>query len=110
MKTHIAYIVLIVAVLLCFTKCEFDHRADTDKYDIAIKQAEQKNDSLAHQLNSLKITSTVRTDSIKLSDATIKKLKSELEQIKKTSHEKITAIDSYTDDELQRFFTDRYGK
>ena len=59
------------------------------------------NTELTTKLNQMTIT-------LQKSDAKIKQLNGRIWTIKKETDEKLNAINSYTDDELTSFFTDRY--
>jgi hypothetical protein len=81
---------------------------DVKGYETKISNLEKIVDS-TYTLNS-ELTTKIDQMTITLqeSDAKIKQLNGRIWTIKKETDEKLNAINSYTDDELTSFFTDRY--
>ena len=81
---------------------------DVKGYETKISNLEKIVDS-THTLNS-ELTTKIDQMTITLqeSDAKIKQLNGRIWTIKKETDEKLNAINSYTDDELTSFFTERY--
>ncbi len=83
-------------------------KVDVKGYETKISNLQKIVDS-TYTLNN-NLTTKIDQQSIKLqeSDAKIKQLNGRIWTIKKETDEKLNAINSYTDDELTSFFTDRY--
>tara|TARA_R110002124_G_scaffold115396_2_gene271268 strand:+ start:420 stop:806 length:387 start_codon:yes stop_codon:yes gene_type:complete len=81
---------------------------DVKGYETKILSLEKLVDS-TYNLNS-DLTSKIESMNISLqeSDAKIKQLNGRIWTIKKETDEKLKTINSYSDDELLSFFTDRY--
>tara|TARA_R110000772_G_scaffold143788_1_gene253359 strand:- start:60 stop:359 length:300 start_codon:yes stop_codon:yes gene_type:complete len=86
-----------------------DIKTDVTKYETQIVVLESKIDSL-HAKNT---TLEVQADSLVLEvakyDRKIKNLNTKIYAIKKETQKQLDAINSFGTDELQQFFTDRYG-
>lgn len=81
---------------------------DIESYELKIQLLEQKIDSINIQNNELKLEADSLYIKITSYDQEIKKLNSRIYVIKKQTKQKVDAVDSMFDDELQKFFTDRY--
>lgn len=81
---------------------------DIESYELKIQLLEQKIDSINIQNNELKLEADSLYVKITSYDQEIKKLNSRIYVIKKQTKQKVDAVDSMFDDELQKFFTDRY--
>ena len=81
---------------------------DVDAYEAQIRALEQKVDSLHAQNDSL----VKEADSLEIKideyDIKIKNLNYSINVIKKETKQKLEAVDNLDDDELERFFTNRY--
>lgn len=109
MKQLLPYVVVIVATLLIvWTLKPFDGEVDITKYENKINELEKKIDSL-HTDNSVLVT---EADSLALElnrySKKIEKLNYKINVIKYETKQKIDAVDSFGDDELERFFANRY--
>tara|TARA_B110000208_G_C11397854_1_gene294853 strand:+ start:56 stop:442 length:387 start_codon:yes stop_codon:yes gene_type:complete len=81
---------------------------DIKGYEAKISNLEKVVDS-TYNLNTELITKIDQmTITLQESDAKIKQLNGRIWNIKKETDEKLNAINSYTDDELTSFFTERY--
>jgi len=81
-----------------------------NEYNNKIKALEQKVDSL-HYVNDGLVykIDTLNQEIIKL-DSAIYLQNNKIITLKNQTNEKINAVDSFDDDELTRFFTERYGQ
>ena len=81
---------------------------DVKGYETKISNLEKVVDS-TYTLNS-KLTARIKTMAINLeeSNAKIKQLNGRIWTIKKQTDEKLNSINTYSDDELISFFTERY--
>ena len=109
MKQLVPYIVCIVATLLIvWTLKPFEGAVDVSSYEKKINALEKKVDSL-HADNNLLVT---EADSLGLEldrfSKKIVKLTTRINVIKYETEQKLNAVDNLRDDELERFFTDRY--
>lgn len=108
-SSNIFTLVLIVIVLLLigyiYTKDEPNY---IDEYNNKIEVLEAKIDSL-HGINShLASESNVLKQKILDYSKEIKILNSRIYVIQKQTQQKINNVDSFGDDELEKFFTNRY--
>ena len=109
MKKFIPYIVIIVLIsVIYWVFITPAIKTDVAKYEDLIYQLEKKVDSL-HSKNDLLEN---EADSLELKleeyDEKIVKLNSRIYVIKKETEQKLDAVDSFGDDELERFFAERY--
>lgn len=81
---------------------------DVKGYETKILNLEKIVDSTYTLNNELTTKIDQMTVTLQKSDAKIKQLNGRIWTIKKETDEKLNAINSYTDDELTSFFTDRY--
>ena len=111
LKDNIFTITLIVIVLLLIGYIFTSDKPDYIKeYNSKIEILEAKVDSL-HSINHGLVT---ESDSLKLQilsyNREIKILNSRIYAIQKSTQQKIDNVDSFGDDELEKFFTNRYGQ
>ena len=107
LKRNLNLLVIIGACIVVFT---FFNKKENyvEKYDAKIKALEQKVDSLHHindeltfKVDTLNIQITKLDHQIDLKDNRINNLRYEI-------NTKVDAVDNFNDDELTRFFTERY--
>ena len=107
LKRNLNLLVIIGACVVVFT---FFNKKENyvEKYDAKIKALEQKVDSLHHindeltfKVDTLNIQITKLDHQIDLKDNRINNLRYEI-------NTKVDAVDNFNDDELTRFFTERY--
>jgi|TARA_R100000935_G_scaffold19647_1_gene37675 peptidoglycan hydrolase CwlO-like protein len=81
-----------------------------NEYNNKIEALEQKVDSLHHVNGELTFKiDTLNTQIVKL-DQKIDLKDNKIQTLKWKVNEKVNAVDSFNDDELTRFFTERYGQ
>lgn len=83
---------------------------DLDPYLQRIEQAENTIDSLERINDSLKVEADSIYNIITLHDKEIKELTEELKDTKQKYEEALDNVQSYTNDELEQFFTNRYKR
>jgi len=107
LKRNLNLLVIIGACVVVFT---FFNKKENyvEKYDAKIKALEKKVDSLHHindeltfKVDTLNIQITKLDHQIDLKDNRINNLRYEI-------NTKVDAVDNFNDDELTRFFTERY--
>ncbi len=81
---------------------------DVKAYEDRINKLEMKVDSLHTQNTHLEIKSDSLVDKIASYTNRINKLNTKINVIQKETKAKLDAVNSYSIDELQQFFTDRY--
>jgi len=81
---------------------------DVKGYEVKISNLEKVVDSTYNMNNALTARIEEMTISLQKSDAKIKQLNGRIWTIKKQTDEKLNTINTYSDDELISFFTDRY--
>lgn len=83
---------------------------DVESYELKIELLEQKIDSIQLYNNELKLEADSLYTRISDYDIEIKKLNSRIYVIKKQTQQKLNAVDDFGDDELEKFFAERYGQ
>jgi len=79
-----------------------------DEYNVKIKALEQKVDSLHHINDDLTFKiDTLNIQIVKL-DQQIGSKDDKINSLKYEINKKVDAVDSFNDDELEKFFTERY--
>ena len=81
---------------------------DIESYELKIQLLEQRIDSIQNQNVELRLEADSLYTRIDSYDIEIKKLNSRIYVIKKETEQKLDAVDSFGDDELERFFAERY--
>lgn len=109
MKHILPYLVVVIATLLIVWVLKpFSPKVDVAHYESLIDELEQKVDSL-HAKNDILV---LEADSLELqlieSDKKIKQLNSRIYVIKRETQKQLDAVDLFGDDELERFFANRY--
>ena len=109
-KKILPYIIVSIGVIILyniiFTKYNF--KTDIDGYENAIKALEAKVDSLHSKNDILEFQADSLEQKLDESDERIKKLNTRIYVIKKETERKLDAVDKFGDDELERFFAERY--
>ena len=85
-----------------------DISVDIDSYKMEINLLQQKIDSISSQNTSLKYEADSLTTRIFEYDTKIDNLNAKINYIQYETKQKMDAVDSFGDDELERFFTERY--
>ena len=107
----------ISVLLLCLTSIAIffilrqdNVKVDVDAYEAKIEALQLKVDSLNVQNSSL----MKEADSLELKigefDTKIRNLNNSINVIKRQTNEKLQAVDSFGDDDLERFFAKRYNQ
>ena len=110
-KERVVYILKII-VLICIVAWLLftDRERYVEEYNAKIEALEQKVDSL-HAKNTLL---DKQADSLELEitayDKKIRNLNYSINVIKRQTNEKLQAVDSFGDDDLERFFAKRYNQ
>lgn len=81
---------------------------DVKSYELQIQLLEEKIDSIRTQNAELKIEADSLNAKIGEYDNKIDKLNTKIYVIKQETNKKLDAVDSFGDDELERFFAERY--
>lgn len=107
LKRNLPTLVIIGACIIVYTF--FDKKESYVKeYDAQIEALEAKVDSLHAKNDSL----VIKADSLGLklieSDKRIEKLNTKIYVIKKETKKQLDAVNNFSDDELEQFFTNRY--
>lgn len=106
----------ISVILLCITTlCIF--WIINEKEDIDVQSYLDKIDMLEKKVDSLHAKNTIldkQADSLEIQiveyDKKIRNLNYSINVIKKETDKKLNAVNNLTDDELERYFTERYGQ
>ena len=81
---------------------------DVESYELKIQLLEQRIDSIQVQNTELKVEADSLNTRISEYDIKINQLNSRIYVIKKQTEQKLDAVDNFGDDELERFFANRY--
>jgi len=81
---------------------------DVESYELKIQLLEQRIDSIQTQNTELKVEADSLSTRISEYDVRINQLNSRIYVIKRETEQKLNAVDSFGDDELERFFAERY--
>ncbi len=109
LKKNLNLLVILGACIIVFSF--FSKREEyIDEYNAKIEALEQKVDSLHHEndeltfkIDTLNVEISKLDQQLDLKDDRINNLRYEIST-------KVDAVDSFNDDELERFFTERYGQ
>jgi peptidoglycan hydrolase CwlO-like protein len=108
-KERFIYLILLILGGIYIYHTSFSDSNDyVDDYNTKIENLEQKIDSI-HNLNdelTIKID-TLNTQIVQL-DQELDLKDNKINNLKHEINTKVDAVDSFSDDELERFFTDRY--
>ena len=109
MKLGKNFTILIVAFTCIVIGLLFDRESSyTEEYNSRIKTLETKIDSLYQINDTLNIKIYSLTDSIKKVDIRITGKDKEINKLKDEINSQINSVNSFSNGELQKFFTDRY--
>jgi CII-binding regulator of phage lambda lysogenization HflD len=110
-KSLIQNIIIAVAAIVLYKLIFAPSTIKTDviKYENQIIALERKIDSLHFKNSTLKIQADSLEIQVTQYDKKIKNLNTKIYAIKKETQKQLDAINSFGTDELQQFFTDRYG-
>ena len=105
------YSLKIVILLVIIAWLLFSNEEDyTEDYNAKIVALEQKVDSLHHINDELTFKIDTLNGQISELDQQIGLKDNRIRTLKWKVNEKVNAVDSFDDDELERFFTERYGQ
>lgn len=110
-KERVVYILKIIVLICIIAWLLFTNRERyVDEYNAKIKALEQKvdslhgiNDELTFKIDTLNGQITKLDKQIDIKNNRINNLKYEI-------NTKVNAVDDFNDDELEKFFTERYGQ
>lgn len=97
----------IVAAWLFFNNSKVD--IDIESYETQINILKGEVDSLTAKNDSLQVEAVALKDRMSEYDSKIKSLNSRIYVIKQETQAKVDAVDLFGDDELERFFAERYA-
>tara|TARA_R110000772_G_scaffold2505_4_gene9060 strand:- start:734 stop:1117 length:384 start_codon:yes stop_codon:yes gene_type:complete len=99
-------ILLVIIAWLLFS----DEEDYTENYNAKIVALEQKVDSLHYINDELTFKIDTLNNQVSKLDQQIDLKDSRIKTLKWKVNEKVNAVDSFDDNELERFFTERYGQ
>jgi peptidoglycan hydrolase CwlO-like protein len=108
-KERFIYLILLILGGIYIYYTSFSDSNDyVDDYNTKIENLEQKVDSIHNLNNELTIKiDTLNTQIVQL-DQELDLKDNKINNLKHEINTKVDAVDSFSDDELERFFTDRY--
>jgi prefoldin subunit 5 len=114
MKNNNSRISLLLIVILGFVGYNLmimhDIKTDVDGFNEKIDLIQDDIDSIAIANDELDSKIESLHSEIELIDSDIDRVQSNITTIKNQTNEKVNNVDSFTFDELIKFFTDRYGE
>jgi prefoldin subunit 5 len=114
MKNNNSRISLLLIVILGFVGYNLmimhDIKTDVDGFNEKINLIQDDIDSIAIANDELDSKIESLHSEIELIDSDIDRVQSNITTIKNQTNEKVNNVDSFTFDELIKFFTDRYGE
>tara|TARA_E500000178_G_C16853257_1_gene676161 strand:+ start:385 stop:741 length:357 start_codon:yes stop_codon:yes gene_type:complete len=110
MKKYLPYIIVSIAAIVLYRVVfsPVNIKTDVDRYENLIKQLEKKVDSLHSKNEVLQFEADSLEERMTEYDKKIKNLNYTINVIKKETKQKVDAVDFFGDDELERFFAERY--
>ena len=102
----IGIIAVLAAYILFFVQAPL--KVDVKGYEVKIDSLQHTVDSIYVENGKLDNQIAGYESEILFQDDKIQSLKDKIVLIKQETHEKVKSVDSFTDDELERFFTERY--
>jgi peptidoglycan hydrolase CwlO-like protein len=108
-KERFIYLILLILGGIYIYYTSFSDSNDyVDDYNTKIENLERKVDSIHNLNNELTIKiDTLNTQIVQL-DQELDLKDNKINNLKHEINTKVDAVDSFSDDELERFFTDRY--
>jgi len=107
LQTYLFWGILGIGVgYVIFGKADID--VDIESYQTEINFLQQKIDSINVYNGELKLEADSLSSRISEYDVKIQQLNSRIYVIKKQTQQKLDAVDNFGDDELERFFAERY--
>jgi peptidoglycan hydrolase CwlO-like protein len=105
------YSLKIVILLVIIAWLLFSNEEDyTEDYNAKIVALEQKVDSLHYINDELTFKIDTLNNQVSKLDQQIDLKDNRIKNLKWKVNEKVNAVDSFDDNELERFFTERYGQ
>lgn len=104
----IGIIAVLAAYILFFVQAPL--KVDVKGYEVKIDSLQHTVDSIYVENGKLDNQIAEYETEVVFQDNKIQSLKDKLVLIKQETHEKVKSVDSFTDDELERFFTERYQR
>ena len=108
-RERVIYIIKILALICIIVWLLYsDRERYVEEYNAKIEALEQKVDSLHHINDELTFKIDTLNGQISKLDQQIDLKDNRIRTLKWKVNEKVNAVDSFDDDELERFFTERY--
>ena len=105
---------LLFAILGGFTAWIIWGKGDIDidvtSYEVEIQMLQERVDSIREQNKALKLQADSLNAEILEYDKEIDKLNTEVYEVRQKTAIKVDAVDKFGDDELEKFFADRYNQ
>ena len=102
-------LLIVITVLIYFLRGELkSSMVDVDKYENEIQRLQMQVDSLEYENSQLEGAEMTIWSEMTAYKQQTEELQQRIKGLKKRTNEILESIDNYTDDELVRFFADRY--
>lgn len=109
LKERLIYIIIIVILsgyIIYNLTMRDDHYIEV--YENQIKDLEEKLVNISKQNEVLDKKLVIYNDSIKVINKQLGDVNTDINHLNKKTNEKVTAVNSYTNNDITRFFTERY--
>tara|TARA_B100000282_G_C31715273_1_gene483192 strand:+ start:1211 stop:1594 length:384 start_codon:yes stop_codon:yes gene_type:complete len=106
--SYIALIVVLISILVWFAFSGNEEYVDA--YNAQIEALEKKVDSLHSENNELTFKIDTLNTQITQLDQQLDFKNNRINNLKNEINSKVNAVDDFNNDELKRFFTERYGQ
>ena len=107
LQTYLFYAILGILVgYVIFGKSNIE--VDVEAYQLEINLLQKKIDSISVHNSELKYEADSLAYKLVEYDGRIKRLNYRINVIKKETQQKLDSVDSFADDELEKFFAERY--
>ena len=105
---RISVILLCITTLGIFYILKEKAKVNIQRYEDQISTLQSQINQLEGVNDSLQIQAAVLSDKLVQYDNTIDKLNKEIDVIQDETKKKLDSVDRYNNDQLQKFFSDRY--
>lgn len=105
---RVSVILLCITTLAIFFIIKEKPKLDIQKYEDQINALQSEIDKLEDSNDSLQVQAAVLNEKLVEYDTTIDELNKEIDVIQEETKKKLNSVDRYTNDQLQKFFAERY--
>ena len=110
LQKYLPYVVIVVLMLLLLVKCNSTETLEAEKavLEYKIKESESKISEKIKENEFIQKNIDKYKDTVAFLDGQSQKKQAEIEKLEKERREKSSKVSQYTDDQLVKFYIDRY--